>query len=193
MSSISISDQDVANRLSELIKEKRIKSIRAFALSINADPSYFSKVTKCERSIPETMVDAIHDKYGVSPDWLLWGKSPKYRQTAPHEVHNSMVIAPKEPDTELKYIALLEKTLEEKESDLKVLRAAVSKITDTDKRVYKLEITVDALQDKWKEYEPMILGLREFVTDEIASLKKISREAATASLSTKVEVHRKQA
>jgi len=100
---------------------------------------------------------------------------------------------------ESKYMALLEKTIldkdkniEEKEADLKALRAAVSKIAATDQRVSKLETTVDVHSDKWKGYEPTILGLREFVTDEIAALKKQSREAVAAALSIKVEAHRKK-
>lgn len=99
-----------------------------------------------------------------------------------------------------RYLALLEKNeirnekiIESQEADLKALRSAVAKITFTDKRVDKLEVTVNVLQDKFSNYEPMILGLREFVTEEIAGLKKISREAATAALGKKEEAHRKKA
>lgn len=99
-----------------------------------------------------------------------------------------------------KYLALLEKNetkneiiIERQEADLKALRAAVNKITDTDQRVDKLKITVDDLKGKFSNYEPMILGLREFVTEEIAGLKKISRESATAALGNKEEAHRKKA
>lgn len=84
-----------------------------------------------------------------------------------------------------------EKIIEIQDADLKALRLAVNKITSTEKRVDKLESTVDAHQDKWKEYEPIILGLREFVIDEIVSLKKQSREQAGASLNIKVEEQRK--
>jgi transcriptional regulator with XRE-family HTH domain len=100
---------------------------------------------------------------------------------------------------ESKYMALLEKTIsdkdkniEEKEADLKALRAAISKITDTDKRVTNLEITVGVLEDKWKGYEPIILGLREFVTGEIASLKRKSHEEVAAALNIKVAEQKKK-
>lgn len=100
---------------------------------------------------------------------------------------------------ENKYLALLEKTvqdkdknIEEKEADLKALRAAVSKITATDERVGRLETTVDALQGKWIDYEPIILGLREFVTAELSSLKKKSHEELAAALNIKVEEQRKK-
>jgi len=98
-----------------------------------------------------------------------------------------------------KYVSLLEKTiadkdksLEEKEADLLALRSAINKITGIDHRVGQLESTVGDLQGKWRDYEPIFLGLREFVTDEIASLKKISREAAAAALNIKVEGYRKK-
>jgi transcriptional regulator with XRE-family HTH domain len=97
-----------------------------------------------------------------------------------------------------KYISLLEKSdlrseriIEQQEEDLKALRSAVNKITSVDHKLGKMEVTVDALQGKWKEYEPTILGLREFVIDEIVSLKKQSREQVGAALNIKVEEQRK--
>lgn len=192
MSIITVNDQDIANRLKEVIKEKRIKSTRAFALSIDVDPSYMAKVLKCERSITETTVDAIAEKYNILPDWLLWGKGAKYGQPAPHEPHNSLVIAPIEPQVELKYVALLEKTVEEKESDLKILRSALQKISSVDEKVNVLKVTVDAHEGKWRDYEPTILGLREFVTGELAKLKKQSHESVAAALNIKVEEQRKK-
>lgn len=85
-----------------------------------------------------------------------------------------------------------EKIIEMQEADLKALRLAVNKITATDRRVDKLAITVDAHEGKWKEYEPTILGLREFVIDNIVDLKKQSRQQVGASLDIKVEAHRKK-
>lgn len=98
-----------------------------------------------------------------------------------------------------RYIALLEKVelknekiIETQEEDLKALRSAVNKITNTDQRVGRLETTVGALQHKWQEYEPTILGLREFVTGEIANLKKKSHEEVAAALNIKVEEQQKK-
>jgi len=193
MSIITVNDKEVAARLSEIIKEKRLKSARAFALSIDVDPSYLSKVLKCERSITETTVDSIEEKYNIRPDWLLWGKGEKYGQERPHTPQNALILKGQDPDTGLKYIALLEKTLAEKEADLKVLRSTVTKITSIDERVDKLETTVGAHEGKWSEYEPMLLGLREFVTEELAGLKSLSREKVAVALGKKVAEQKKKA
>lgn len=90
-----------------------------------------------------------------------------------------------------KYIALLEKSLDEKEQDLKTYRSTLQKITSVEKELNTLTITVDAHEGKWRDYEPIILGLREFVTAELSTLKKKSREEVAASLSIKVEEQRK--
>jgi len=86
-----------------------------------------------------------------------------------------------------KYLNLLEKTLSEKEDDLKSYRSAIDKITSVNQDMNSVKSTVDALQGKWKDYEPMILGLREFVTGEIATLRKKSHEEVAAALNIKVE------
>jgi len=98
-----------------------------------------------------------------------------------------------------KYLALLEKNeiknekiIESQEADLKALRSAVNKITATDQRVAKLETTVDDHSDKWKGYEPMILGLQEFVTEELAILKKLSRQEVAVALGKKVAEQKKK-
>lgn len=192
MSIITVNDQDIANRLKEVIKEKRIKSTRAFALSIDVDPSYMAKVLKCERSVTETTVKAIADKYSIRPDWLLWGKGEKYGQSEPHEYRIGLPLTPIEPPIESKYVALLEKTLDEKEEDLKVLRAAVDKITSVDQKVNRLETTVNDLKGTFEAYEPTLLGLQEFVIGEIAALKKRSYAEVHASLRIKVGEQKKE-
>jgi hypothetical protein len=73
-------DKAVGKRLEGLIEEMRIKSIRAFALSINTDPSLFSKVLKSVRPISDSMVKELKEKYGVNPDWLLYGRGEKFGQ-----------------------------------------------------------------------------------------------------------------
>ena len=74
------SGNDISSRLTEIMKEKRFKSVRAFALAIDIDPSYFSKVYKNERPISDPMLEGIQKKLGFKTDWLLTGKGDKYRQ-----------------------------------------------------------------------------------------------------------------
>jgi hypothetical protein len=80
-----LNDKEISTRLQEIFTEKRPKSERAFALAINADPSYFAKVMKAERPIPESMLDGLASAFQVNREWLLFGKGKKYVQNVPRE------------------------------------------------------------------------------------------------------------
>lgn len=94
-------------------------------------------------------------------------------------------------DFKEKYYALLEKENVVKDKTIEKLSLAVDNIKVIDQKVDRLDVTVNGLKDKFQDYEPMILGLREFVTGEIAALKKKSHESVAAALNIKVEEQRK--
>lgn len=96
-------------------------------------------------------------------------------------------------DYKEKYFKQLEKENKIKDRTIEKLSLAVDNIKVVDDKIERIKSTVYDLQGKFSNYEPMILGLREFVTEEIAGLKKISRESATAALGNKEEAHRKKA
>ena len=74
-----VSDQQtIGQRLEEIIADKRVKSKRAFALSIGVDPSFFDKMVKGATSITAAYADKIAEKYGVNKEWLFTGTGPKY-------------------------------------------------------------------------------------------------------------------
>lgn len=73
-----IDNKEVATRLAQIIKDQRAKSKRAFALSINSDPSFFGKILKGDKPITESVATAIAGKYGVNEDWLYYGKGDAY-------------------------------------------------------------------------------------------------------------------
>lgn len=68
-----IDNKAVGNRLSEIMRASRVKSSRAFALSVGADPSFFAKIMKGERPLTDLIADAVSKKYGVSLEWVLSG------------------------------------------------------------------------------------------------------------------------
>lgn len=65
-------------RIESIIKEKRFKSERAFALAINADPSYFAKVMKGQKELPDSMLDGIEEAFNITRNWILTGKGEKF-------------------------------------------------------------------------------------------------------------------
>lgn len=80
---VGINNKDVSVRLKEVVQASGKKSLRAFALSINTDPSYFSKVCEGTRSLSETMLNEIVDAYTVNREWLLYGRGEKFGQISP--------------------------------------------------------------------------------------------------------------
>lgn len=80
-----VKNSDVIERLRELMADAESKSLRAYALSINVDPSQLSKVFSGERPITEKIVDRIVKKYNVRKEWLLYGRDLKYGQNGPNK------------------------------------------------------------------------------------------------------------
>jgi hypothetical protein len=107
-----LDDKAIAKRLQEVIDDKKLKSERAFALSINADPSYLSKILKVQKTITDSILSALEKKYMVRRDWILHGTGLKYGTNVPRELTESLVndsSAAYGLDYKEKYIALLEK------------------------------------------------------------------------------------
>lgn len=92
-----------------------------------------------------------------------------------------------------KYLALLEKDNNDKDKMIDKLLVAVDKIKVVDDKVEQVKSTVYDLKYTFEEYLPIVLGLREFVTDEIAALKKKSPESVAAALGIKVAEQKKKA
>jgi phage repressor protein C with HTH and peptisase S24 domain len=93
-------------RLKQIMNEYRAKSVRAFALSINTDPSFFAKILKGEKELTQNVADQIRSKYGVNADWLQTGKGEK---AEPQHIQNlDQNKKPGSIDYQAKYIAGLE-------------------------------------------------------------------------------------
>jgi hypothetical protein len=106
-----------------------------------------------------------------------------------HIIDSNMVQEPiveyKTKSVQDKYVELLEKTLNEKEADLKTFRSAIEKITQVDSSVTELKSTVNGLSKKVEDLNTIVPALREFVFDELSKLTKKSPEYLGAALGRK--------
>lgn len=75
-----VNHKEAKKRLQELITDAKSKSVRAFALSVNIDPSLLAKVLSDQRVLTDSMVNSISSVYKVNRDWLLYGTGEKYGQ-----------------------------------------------------------------------------------------------------------------
>ena len=85
--------------------DSRPRSLRSFALSLNIDPSLFSKILKGERPANQQIIDALVKKYNASEKWLLTGDGDMYmtpKERAHHAQDSNGV-----PDQNAEYIEFL--------------------------------------------------------------------------------------
>lgn len=141
-----------------------------------------------------TITEIIKMRQNIQPEQWKRFKSHFEIKSDPESTEISDPIEPTDKNTEPiyrdKYLALLEKDNTDKDKMIDKLLVAVDKIQIVDDKVENIRSTVSALKGKFREYEPTILGLREFVTAEFAALKKKSREEVAAALNIKVEEQR---
>ena len=76
---------DVHKRLQEFKEEQQLRSVRALALSIGADPSFFDKIYKGQKPISDALLKDLERVYRLNPKWVKFGAEPKYvmEQQAP--------------------------------------------------------------------------------------------------------------
>lgn len=74
-----------------LFQEKIGLNSRQFAIAIEGDPSYISKMEKGEKGISSTILKKIEDKFNANRQWLLFGTGDpfKYGQNVPRETGKS--------------------------------------------------------------------------------------------------------
>jgi transcriptional regulator with XRE-family HTH domain len=189
-------DKEAAGkRLSEVIKDQGLNSAQ-FAEAINKDPSYLSKMENGKKGISGTYLKAIEGKYGVNRQWLLFGSGEKYGQNVPHEtpsVNGKSTAAHSKPEGDLMVILT---NLSESHRNL---TAAHKEIAASNNTLAQNEKTILAkIPNSGSDPETMIdvlatvQGLREFVTELAADVKKTSIEDAMAQLGTKSTAARRR-
>lgn len=80
-----LNDKEIGNRITQLRDELKFKSTREFAMDAKLDVSYFSKIEKGQKPISDNYLDALAGKYGISKDWLLFGRGEMFGTNVPHE------------------------------------------------------------------------------------------------------------
>jgi len=68
---------ELGKRLVVLRATLKIKSSRAFAMAIDADPSYFGRAEKGS-SLSDNYIDKIVDLFNVNKEWLLYGNGEMF-------------------------------------------------------------------------------------------------------------------
>jgi transcriptional regulator with XRE-family HTH domain len=182
-------------RLSEIIKDQGLNSAQ-FADAIKKDPSYLSKMESGKKGISGTYLKAIEDKYGINRQWLLFGTGEKYGQNVPHGTplsDNKTVGSGAKQDADLMII------LANLSESHKNLTAAHKEIAASNNTLAQNEKTILAKipnsigdQETLKDVVATVLGLREYVTELAADLKKTSIEDAMAQLGTKSTAARRR-
>jgi hypothetical protein len=95
----NVDNKEVGKRIEEIRIEKRIRSKRAFALSIGVDPSFFDKMAKGETPLTQAYANAIALKYGVNIEWLYRGAGDKYiKEEKPGSVNHQAELAETKED-----------------------------------------------------------------------------------------------
>lgn len=120
---VGVNHKEAKKRLQEVIVDSKSKSLRAFALSINIDPSLLAKVVGDQRTLTPAMVKAITEKYKVNEDWLLYGKGEKYGQNGTQQ--------PVELSPDLPVLDRLMKQLESRADELKADKERLYGIIET--------------------------------------------------------------
>lgn len=116
---------ELGARLDAFRIEKRIKSVRAFAISINQDPSYVDKVFKGTREISMSMENSLMSVYNLNINWVLTGKGEKYRQSpnsVPVKQENEGTVSARE------FIDYLKEQVRDKQKLLEMLQSNLGEI-----------------------------------------------------------------
>jgi transcriptional regulator with XRE-family HTH domain len=165
-------NKSIAKRLEEVIADVKPKSKRAFAISINADPSFFDKILKGKASLTENIASSIAEKYGVDLEWLLMGQGTRH----PNERRGQR---PTSTDYQTKYILQLEKENQYLQdivkTNLTLVLATVRTLSVRQRAVS--EVILDSLERLELEVKPKKKAAGAFVELADRNIDQIEREA----------------
>lgn len=158
---IKLNDSEIAKRLKELKADKRLKSARAFALSIDADPSFFDKILKGEKSLTENYLSALVLKYGVNEKWILFGEGEKYRPNIPHGTSKN---------EEQELLALLIELMKRQNVILE------RQTNNVEKKVERIDVNLDSVLVNQREILAMQTGYHDAILENLAAIRKVKPE-----------------
>lgn len=177
----------MSNELKSIVKKIQFntdKTIEEIAKEIGYARAYFTNQVNIGTN--KKLKELLLEKFPIENEQIVLNGNNKGVQTTINN-ENANVF-------ETKYLALLEKTiadkdknLEEKEADLIALRSAVLGINEVKNKVEKLEPIVNGLTGKVEVAESNIEVLREWLIDQFSKLKKESPQSVAASMGRKRE------
>lgn len=162
----------IVKRLEEVMADIRPKSKRAFAISVNADPSFFDKILKGKASLTENIASSIASKYGVDLEWLLTGNGEK-------RTNERRERRPASTDYQMKYILQLEKENQYLQdivkTNLTLVLATVRTLSVRQRAVS--EVVLDSLERLELEVKTKKKATGAFVELADRNIDQIEREA----------------
>jgi transcriptional regulator with XRE-family HTH domain len=186
---------EAGKRLTEIIKDQGLNSAQ-FAEAIEKDPSYLSKMESGKKGISGTYLKAIEAKYGVNRQWLLFGTGEKYGQNVPPETLRSSekaILAEGKGDAKLlQILANLSESHKNLTAAHKEIAASNNTLAQNEKTILGKIPNSIGDPETMKDVVATVLGLREYVTELAADLKKTSIEDAKAQLGTKSTAARRR-
>jgi len=168
----------IVQRLEEVMKDSKTKSIRAFALSINVDPSLLSKVLAGQRNISESIADAVCKTYNVNKDWLLYSEGEKYGQNEDNRGSNGSI------SKDLQQIIF---DLRSDKAELREDKKVLQRVIETNLTALMQLLTALSLHDRaWHEIIVRALARLENKTED-----QLIGEARTLEAAKTLQAHGK--
>lgn len=200
-----INKKEIGKRLVQLQKELQMNS-RQFAMSIDADPSYVSKMEKGDKSISDTYQKKIAEKYHVNLKWLMIGDGPIFvpgvpRGTESTQTHEKTKVPPApvvqvdEKTTTMQALYNLTESNRLQAESSKVQADNMTIIARSHEKLVNMleeKFTGGDLKEILSTYETNIRALQGFVVDRFSSIQKQSPESVAAALGKKAGDMKKQ-
>lgn len=120
----------ISKRLQEFRESQRLRSVRAFALEVNTDPSYFDKVLKGTADITEKILSGLQHKYNLNPRWVEFGELPKFIQITPQNSYTN-------GNGNGNHAAPVEEIVQSKNETIAVLKDQVATLKEETQRLKK--------------------------------------------------------
>lgn len=201
MDETDINWSEVGKRLTIIQKKLVPKSSRQFALSIGADPAYLKKAVDGNR-ISQHYIDKIKDVHHVSKEWLLYGVGDMLSVDNVNKTVDEKKDDSKTGFSEVnsKYILLLEKNLNEKESQITSLQSELQEIKSGIKELMAVKELADknaaslnVLTRKMTVVDSKVEGFAEEILSHLANEDLQVHKVYMTSANTRVNDRLKKA
>lgn len=166
----------VLQRFKEIVTEitdnQQIKSKRAFALAIGADPSHFNKVLDGTKDLPPSFTEGLQNAFKVRPEFIWNGTGEKYG-TVPHGTEQDHISIREHIEVLNKHNRILEDVIK---SNLTALATTQHIILAQIKAGQKYHVRREAKGNKKQEVADL-LEISTFSRDYFEAMTKVGMNA----------------